>query len=68
MQYFSHCKSIGIFPNTQGQPTLQSGQMWPELMIMIFLVTDNNEKRVNQNAITRVETTLNIVLKVLKGS
>ena len=74
-QHFSHYKSIGIFPNAQGQVAhkslVTSGQILlnfePIWDIMGLLVFCKNEKDTMKNEGARVVTTL-LIFKMLKGS
>ena len=72
-QDFSHYKSMGIFPDAQGQLTPQSldGPIWPnfELVqdIMVVLVTCKNEEDPIKNRGARVFTTLYINFSDAQG-
>ena len=61
-QHFSHYKSMGIFPDAQGQLTPQS-EVEPsrnfELIrdVMVVLVTCKNEEDLIKNEVARVATT-----------
>ena len=61
-QHFSHYKSMGIFPNTQGQVTHVPGQIplnFPPMRdIMGLLVACKNEEDPVKNEGPRVVTTL----------
>ena len=64
-QDFSHYKSMGIFPDAQGQLTLQStvrsGQISNSSKdFMVVLLTCKNEEDPIKNRGARVFTTLNI--------
>ena len=63
-QDFSHYKSMGIFPDAQGQLTLQStvrsGQISNSVETMVVLLTCKNEEDPIKNRGARVFTTLYI--------
>ena len=72
-QHFSHYKSMGIFPNAQGQVT-HKFPGWiplnykPLRDIMGLLVVCKNEEDPIKNEGARMVTTLFINFKMLKGS
>ena len=70
-QDFSHYKSMGIFPDAQGQLTAVLGPIWPnfELVrdVMDVLVTCKYEEYPIKNEGARVVTTLYINISDAKG-
>ena len=71
-QDFSHYKSMGIFPDAQGQLTLQvHGQIWSNFELvqdfMVVLVTCKNEEDQIKNEGARVFTTLYINFSDAQG-
>ena len=60
-QDFSHYKSMGIFPDAQGQLTLQSLVIWPNFKLvrdaMDVLITCKYEENLIKNEGARVDTT-----------
>ena len=65
-QHFSHYKSMGIFPNTQGHVTHKS-LFKPIRDIMGFLVACKNEEDLIKNEGARVVTTLFIDFSDTQG-
>ena len=71
-QDFSHFKSMGIFPDAQGQLTLQSlGPIWSNFELvqgfMVVLLTCKNEEDPITNRGSRVFTTLYINFSDMQG-
>ena len=64
-QHFSHCKSMVIFPDAQGQLTPQYQLI--QVFVVVHITCKNEEDPIkNESAI--VVTTLNINFQMLKGS
>ena len=61
-QDFSHYKSMGIFPDAQGQLTVVHGRTWSNFELvqdfMVVLITCKNEEDPIKNEGARVFTTL----------
>ena len=70
-QDFSHYKSIGIFPDAQGQLTAVHGRIWSNFELvqdfMVVLNTCKNEKDPIKNEGARVFTTLYINFSDTQG-
>ena len=70
-QRFSHYKSIGIFPDTQGQLTplseVQSGQNSNLPAFMVVLLTCKNEEDPKKNEGARVLTSLYVDFSDAQG-
>ena len=61
-QDLSHYKSMGIFPDAQGQLTVVPGRIWSKFELvpdfMVVLITCKNEEDPSKNEGARVFTTL----------
>ena len=70
-QDFYHYKSMGIFPDAQGQLTAVHGRIWSNFKLvqdfMVVLLTCKNEEDPIKNEGARVFTTLYINLSERKG-
>ena len=70
-QDFSHYKSMGIFPDSQGQLTAVLGWIWSNFELiqdfMVVLITCKNEEDPIKNEDTRVFTTLYINFSDTQG-
>ena len=70
-QDFSHCKSMGIFPDAQGQLTLSPQSDLVKFRIvqdfMVVLLTCKNEEDLIKNEGARVFTTLYINFSDVQG-
>ena len=70
-QDFSHYKSMGIFPDAQGQLTAVHGRIWSNFELvqdfMVVLITCKNEEDPIKNEGARVFTTFTSIFQICKG-